>query len=559
MRLPILDKRSRCVSKVAMIALAAAALGGCSSDVGRFGEEPVYTGSTSNQRQILSSNGPRSDYQPRPWTNVDTTGSIAPSSDVVGRSDLQPMPPVSQSYAAGPVAQPVYAAPAPQPVYVAPAPQAAAAPAAQPVYEPAPQRVAASNGWTSTGGTWVTLQPGETVDTLARRYGVPSSAIVQANNFSAANRPMPGGRVLIPVYSAGPVAAAPAPAVQPAPAVRQIPITRPAAGLQPTTLQAQAQRPVTAPQPAPAVVARAPQAPQPAPMPVAAPRAPMQAPVTQARAPEPGGVRLVGDYTVRPGDTLGSIARTYGVSEQSLRERNGLKSTMIQPGQHLILPAGTKLMLKTSEAAPKPPVAAEAPKAVAQMPAAAPVAKPAAPIQTAAVVAAANKPGLPAQPPLSDKEKAKIDQKAAETIAVAKETSVAEESSASASAGSFRWPVRGRVISEFGAKPNGERNEGINLAVPEGTSIKAADDGEVIYSGNELKGYGNLVLVRHSNGFVTAYAHASQLLVNRGDKISRGQIIARAGATGSVTQPQLHFELRKGQKAIDPKPYLASN
>jgi murein DD-endopeptidase MepM/ murein hydrolase activator NlpD len=103
------------------------------------------------------------------------------------------------------------------------------------------------------------------------------------------------------------------------------------------------------------------------------------------------------------------------------------------------------------------------------------------------------------------------------------------------------------------------RTASATKAVPEGTSIKAADDGEVIYSGNELKGYGNLVLVRHSNGFVTAYAHASQLLVNRGDKISRGQIIARAGATGSVTQPQLHFELRKGQKAIDPKPYLASN
>ena len=153
---------------------------------------------------------------------------------------------------------------------------------------------------------------------------------------------------------------------------------------------------------------------------------------------------------------------------------------------------------------------------------------------------------------------AKADQKAAETIAVAKEPAV-EEPSGSATPGSFRWPVRGRVISEFGTKPNGEKNEGINLAVPEGTSVKAADDGEVIYSGNELKGYGNLVLIRHQNGYVTAYAHASELLVNRGEKISRGQIIARAGATGSVSQPQLHFELRKGQKPIDPKPYLASN
>ena len=135
----------------------------------------------------------------------------------------------------------------------------------------------------------------------------------------------------------------------------------------------------------------------------------------------------------------------------------------------------------------------------------------------------------------------------------------AEEKVAAGDAGTFRWPVRGRIISEYGAKSNGERNEGINLAVPEGTSVKAADGGEVIYAGNELKGYGNLVLVRHPNGYVSAYAHASELLVNRGDKVTRGQIIARAGATGSVSQPQLHFELRKGQKAVDPRPFLASN
>ncbi len=123
---------------------------------------------------------------------------------------------------------------------------------------------------------------------------------------------------------------------------------------------------------------------------------------------------------------------------------------------------------------------------------------------------------------------------------------------------SFRWPVRGRVIEEFGANANGNRNDGINLAVPEGTSVKSAEDGEVIYSGNELKGYGNVVLVKHTDGWVTVYAHASDLLVNKGDKVTRGQIIARAGATGSVTQPQLHFELRKGQKPVDPKTYLTN-
>jgi murein DD-endopeptidase MepM/ murein hydrolase activator NlpD len=120
----------------------------------------------------------------------------------------------------------------------------------------------------------------------------------------------------------------------------------------------------------------------------------------------------------------------------------------------------------------------------------------------------------------------------------------------------FRWPVRGRVIGAFGPKPNGVQNDGINLAVPEGTPIKAAEDGVVAYAGNELKGYGNLVLVRHSNGFVTAYAHASDILVKRGEAVKRGQVIAHAGQTGNVTSPQLHFEIRKGATPVDPAQYL---
>jgi murein DD-endopeptidase MepM/ murein hydrolase activator NlpD len=121
----------------------------------------------------------------------------------------------------------------------------------------------------------------------------------------------------------------------------------------------------------------------------------------------------------------------------------------------------------------------------------------------------------------------------------------------------FRWPVRGRVIAAFGPKPNGVQNDGINLAVPEGTPIKAAEDGVVAYAGSELKGYGNLVLVRHPNGFVTAYAHASDILVKRGETVKRGQVIAHAGQTGNVTSPQLHFEIRKGATPVDPSQYLS--
>ena len=121
---------------------------------------------------------------------------------------------------------------------------------------------------------------------------------------------------------------------------------------------------------------------------------------------------------------------------------------------------------------------------------------------------------------------------------------------------SFRWPVRGRVIAGFGPSPNGLQNDGIDVSVPQGTPVKAADDGVVAYAGNELKGYGNLVLIRHSNGYVTAYAHASEILVKRGETVKRGQVIAKAGETGNVKTPELHFEIRKGATPVDPAQFL---
>jgi len=117
----------------------------------------------------------------------------------------------------------------------------------------------------------------------------------------------------------------------------------------------------------------------------------------------------------------------------------------------------------------------------------------------------------------------------------------------------FRWPARGRIIQGF--KAGG--NDGINISVPEGTSVRAAEAGVVVYSGDGLKGYGNLVLIKHPNGFVTAYGNNAELNVKRGDKVSRGQVIAKSGDTGNVNSPQLHFELRKGSTPVDPTSYLA--
>lgn len=121
----------------------------------------------------------------------------------------------------------------------------------------------------------------------------------------------------------------------------------------------------------------------------------------------------------------------------------------------------------------------------------------------------------------------------------------------------FMWPVRGRVIAGFGRSVNGERNDGINIAGEPGTPIRAAASGTVTYTGNELKGYGNLVLIRHGDGFVTAYAHAESIRVSRGDHVERGQIIGTIGETGDVDQPQLHFEIRRGVEPVDPRRYLA--
>ncbi len=114
------------------------------------------------------------------------------------------------------------------------------------------------------------------------------------------------------------------------------------------------------------------------------------------------------------------------------------------------------------------------------------------------------------------------------------------------SGNSFRWPVQGRIISGFGTRPDGGHNDGINVSVPQGTSVMAAENGVVAYAGDELKGYGNLVLIRHSNNWVSAYAHNDELLVKRGDKVRRGQVIAKAGATGSVEPAAGAFRAAQG-------------
>lgn len=241
-------------------------------------------------------------------------------------------------------------------------------------------------------------------------------------------------------------------------------------------------------------------------------------------------------HFVNHGDTLASIARKNHISAAELARANGLApSAKLKLGAKLTVP-GAKTAAIAAPLAPAP-VAAAPVAAVLQPVAAAP-----APTTKMAAVAQPAQSARLAQPTTN------IEEKPAETPAKAAETT--------SSLPTFRWPVRGKVITSYGAKTNGKSNDGINVAVPEGTPVKAAEDGVVAYSGNELKGYGNLVLVRHSNGYVTAYAHASELLVKRGDPIKRGQVIAKSGQSGEVASPQLHFEIRKGSSPVDPLQFL---
>ena len=245
-----------------------------------------------------------------------------------------------------------------------------------------------------------------------------------------------------------------------------------------------------------------------------------------------------GAHSVGSGETLFSLGRKYSVSPYAIADANGLPHTaQLTLGQSVRIP-GSKgegsIAAKPATAAPKFQAAS---KSAPAMPA------------TEDTEAAPAKTG----------EVAVAPQPKTETAGPTETQEVAGQTPIESGTAGMRWPVRGKVISGFGPKSNGLKNEGINIAVPEGTSVRAADGGVVAYAGNELKGYGNLVLIRHDNGYVTAYAHAKELFVKRGDTVKRGDVIAKAGQTGSVSSPQLHFEVRKGATALDPIKFLSSS
>ncbi|MCB1472769.1 MAG: LysM peptidoglycan-binding domain-containing protein [Rhodobiaceae bacterium] len=490
MRSVFSESGERKFANVAAVSLVALAVAACSTDTTRF-----------SQAGFSSSN--------------DYTGSITPK-EGVGYGGAQPgaygAPQASVQQA--PIAAPGSYPSQPYPSQPYPAPQYQQ-PMGQGGYSQAPTynggaysdgspgsvssvravpRPAASH--VDPSGTVVTVESGETLYSISRRYGVPVNALMQANGISDPATVKAGQRLAIPRYSATqanwvvgaqPVAATP----RPQPVAVSTP--QPVAAARPTSSVATATR---------------------------VDRAPAATPVTTGTISTAANA---GMHTVASGETLYSISRRYGVTVEALGAHNGISSpSQIKVGQRLAIPGAGRVSAAPQPARVQTVAVAPAPQPVTVQPQAQPQ-----PIY--------NQPAPQEQP--------------VRTAAIPAPQAINE---------GFRWPVRGRVINAFGERNNGGNNDGINIAVPEGTSVRAAENGVVIYAGSELEGLGNLVLVRHADDWVTAYAHNSGLKVSRGDKVTRGQVIALAGQTGKVNSPQLHFELRKGSKPVDPLRYLSA-
>lgn len=258
-------------------------------------------------------------------------------------------------------------------------------------------------------------------------------------------------------------------------------------------------------------------------------------------------------HVVAEGETLYGISRRYGVDSFSLAQSSNVAAPFtLSVGQVLRIPlAGASLA-----ALPPPPVAAPLPRPAPAPPPARPITPLKAPATTPPPIAAP--PPAATAPPVAEPPIAVLPPVAAlpPVPDPPEPPPVASRPPTPGKALAFAWPVKGAILSPFGTKQGGLHNDGINIAAKAGTPVRAAEDGVVVYAGNELKGYGNLVLVRHAEGWLTAYAHNSELLVKRGEAVKRGQTIAKVGQSGSVAKPQLHFEIRRGTQAINPLPHL---
>ncbi len=558
MRSLVSSNRLRCLSQVAVISLLAGITAGCSSDFTRFDRNLYSALPQSANQQVANQQNPYPE-----GVDATTTASIRsggpvplPVGDVdvprVQSDDGNYRPQIDQNPYPGnsfrgaqPLGTPagystpdsarsgIVRKPLPLPVATNPASSAidpvntaSVAKTVAPV-----QNVAAASpqtgvaGWNSAGGTQITLRSGETLYNISKRYGVPVSAIMKANNLTNPATVQAGQSILIPTYvysNAAPVSAP-----------DNDPNTRAAKASTGMMGQADPDSVIT-PTPRPQQTAALRQPPleedgatlgsRYKPKPQAKEETNEKVPdysIVTGSVAKPAGLSG-GSYTVQPGDTLSRIASQHGVSTADLMQANSLSSSTIRIGQTLVIPgASTTYGPKLASA----PANVTAPGVD--------------PIVTGST-AKAPAPKTYVKPTVDQTVTNSVDTKTPERTGIDQ----------------FRWPVQGRIVSGFGETRNGSRNDGIDISVPEGTAVKAAENGVVIYSGNELEEFGNLILLRHTDGYVTAYAHNKSNSVAKGANVRRGDVIALSGRTGKATAPVLHFEVRKDSQPVNPVKYL---
>lgn len=407
-----------------------------------------------------------------------------------------------------------------------------------------------TNGWTAVGGTPVTLGAGENINTLSSRYGVPASAIMAVNGLSSTNAAQPGQQLMIPAYNA---VSGGAPSVAKVASAAKVSSATPAAAA------------VAAPVAAAAAVK-------------ASSTSKARETVEQAKAvvppSRPAAVRDVtqraeSDAEKRAAAKLAQLRKQEAEADDDEDEKPAKAAPKVDPLKKADaakkVEDAKKAELKKAEDAKKAELKkAEMKKAEA---------KKQEELRKAEALkkAEATKKAEAAKKAAKAKQDDDVETTAsipepkvpAKTAALAPSTpkpvEKVEEATEDKSSASFRWPAQGRVISGFGARNTGGANDGINIALPEGTPVRAAEGGTVVHADDALKGYGKLVLIRHPNGFVSVYAHNGELSVKRGESVKRGQVIAKSGQSGNVTSPQLHFEIRKGATPVDPAKMLANN
>ncbi len=503
MRLRVLGTSGRGVTRFAAILAATTMLAGCSSGVSRFSEsvftDDIFTGSTSNQRAIIGD----ALNQPYPGDAKPSGQVVATSAPVMpvasGNVQRNSLPPVG-----GAMAQTTMPPPAAvdRTVTGTTPDRSATVATTRTAVVPGGQE-----GWTRAGGTEVTVRQGETIYNLSKRFGVPASEILKANGMQSATELSSGQKVVIPTYIYSRRAGVSAPDAN-----SKVAEANSSRG---TRNEGPADKaPLPRPAPAQAVL---PQTPKPKEQEAGERLAASNTAVASSERPSGN------TYTVVAGDSLYAIARKTGVSAADLKAANGLSDGYLQIGQTLKVPSGSDPKV-ASASAKVDPVVTNGTKG-------APEKKETTPVNAYT-------------PPKPSEE---VIEKATATAAIAPDAT---------GIGRMRWPVRGRIIDGYGRTAAGKVNDGIDIGVPEGTPVKAAENGVVIYAGDGLKEFGNTVLVRHEDGLVTVYGHAGELKVGRGDTVKRGQEIAVSGMSGSADRPKLHFEVRKDSAPVDPTGYL---